>query len=299
MFIVGSPRSGTTLLASLLELTPWGSPFETHFIPKYFETLSGDGLASRPAFTHLAGQILRERPVAQHQLRVTPDELYDSVPEHDYASLVDAICRRCGRRHGHESWGDKTPHYINHVDLLHGLFPRSKMIYIVRDGRDVALSLLKKPWGPANMYMCALKWRDENRLQPILDTLRTAGLLHDLRYEDLLQDPAACVSRIYSFLGHDVAIDELERMVSIVERRNAGKWARGAAPEQTALFEQVAGETLARFGYPVSRPVSPVHPLAASAYRLHDSVKHAKHLFVMNVVDTIKIRYFGMEPFAQ
>ena len=75
VFIVGSPRSGTTLLASLLDGTPWGSPFETHFIPKYAAAAARGNLEDRRTFTELARLILAERPIVQHRLAMTPDEL--------------------------------------------------------------------------------------------------------------------------------------------------------------------------------------------------------------------------------
>ena len=299
VFIVGSPRSGTTLLAGLLDGTPWGSPFETHFIPKYAAAAARANLDDRRAFTDLARLILRERPIAQHRLSISSDELYDSLPSRDYASLVDAIGRACGRQRGAASWGDKTPHYIHDVGLLHALFPRAKMIYVVRDGRDVALSLLDKPWGPASVYGCALKWRDENRLQPILDTLRAHHLLHDLRYEDLLKAPVAALTSLYEFLDQDVPLDEVIRRAGSIRRDNCGGWQRRLAPAQIALFEQVAGQTLVRFGYPVTYQPRAVALPTRLAWRAQDAAKHAVNLFQMNVVDTLRIRFFGMEPFGQ
>jgi hypothetical protein len=173
------------------------------------------------------------------------------------------------------------------------------MIYVVRDGRDVALSLLDKPWGPASVYGCALKWRDENRLQPLLDTLRAHRLLHDLRYEDLLKTPVATLTSLYEFLDQDVPLDDVIRRASRIRRDNSGGWQRRLAPAQIALFEQVAGQTLVRFGYPVTYQPRAVALPTRLAWRTQDAAKHAVNLFQMNVVDTLRIRFFGMEPFGQ
>jgi hypothetical protein len=299
IFIVGSPRSGTTLLASLLAPTPWGTPFESHFIPKYFADATLASLADRAAFCALAARILRERPIAQHRLTTTPDELYDGTRVHDYASLVDGIGRAVGRTLGAESWGDKTPHYVNDVDILHSLFPRSKMIYLVRDGRDVAVSLLKKPWGPASIYACALKWRHENRLQPILDTLRGAGQLYDLRYEELLRSPETALASLYTFLGVDASLDDIRLRTASIRRANTGSWRRQLSASQVKVFEQLAGQTLTRFGYGVTHPPAPVPWPARVRYTAQDACKQAVHLFNVNLVDGVRIRFFGMEPFAQ
>ncbi len=299
IFIVGSPRSGTTLLASLLAPTPWGSPFESHFIPKYFADATVASLEDRKAFCALAARILKERPIAQHRLNTTPEALYDGMPVHDYASLVDAIGRAVGRTFGAESWGDKTPHYINDVDVLHSLFPRSKMIYLVRDGRDVAVSLLKKPWGPASIYACALKWRHENRLQPILDTLRGAGQLYDLQYEQLLRSPESTLASIYAFLGSEASSEDISLRTAAIRRANTGSWRRQLTASQVEVFEQLAGQTLTRFGYSATHPPAQVPWPARVAYTAQDAYKQAVHLFNTNLVDGVRIRFFGMEPFAQ
>ena len=65
------------------------------------------------------------------------------------------------------------------------------------------------------------------------------------------------------------------------------------------LFEQLAGQTLVRFGYPATHQPAPVPLPARVAYGAQDTYKHAAHLFTMNVVDSVRIRFFGMEPFGQ
>jgi hypothetical protein len=288
------------MLAGLLNRTPWGDAFETHFIIKYYRALSRYGDLSEPkAFHRLAGQILSERPIAQRKLGLTPEGLYESVARHDYPSLVDAVGRAYGRVEGHPSWGDKTPHYITDVDILHSLFPRSKMLYIVRDGRDVAMSLLEKTWGPATVYTCAHNWQHENEPRPILSTLRSQGLLHDVRYEDLLATPRQTLAAIISFLDQDLPKDALNELTASIRPTNAGKWERRMRPADVRLFESIAGETLRRFGYPVTHQSIPVGSLAAMRYTAQDTMKHMRNLFVMNVVDTIRIKFFGKEPFAE
>ncbi len=300
LFIIGSPRSGTTMLAGLLRHTPWGEAFETHFIVKYFRLLPRLGNLSDPtAFGRLAERILGERPIAQHKLGLTAQGLYDSLPQHDYASLVDAIGRAYGVRKGHLSWGDKTPHYITDVDVLHLLYPRAKMLYLVRDGRDVAMSLLERDWGPATIYTCAQQWQHENEPRPIFSSLRSKGLLHDIRYEDLLAKPHETLAGILSFLGQSISKDILDELTAAIRQTNARKWERQMSPGNVALFERVAGDTLRRFDYKVTHPSSPVGALAAMNYAVRDQMKHARNLFMMNVVDTVRIKFYGKQPFAE
>ncbi len=300
LFIIGSPRSGTTMLAGLLRHTPWGQAFETHFIVKYFRLLPRLGNLSDPrTFGRLAERILAERPIVQRKLGLTPQGLYKSLPQHDYASLVDAIGRAYGLLNGHRSWGDKTPHYITHVEVLHLLFPRSKMLYLVRDGRDVAMSLLERSWGPATIYTCAQQWQHENQPRPIFSLLRSRGLLHDIRYEDVLAEPHETLAGILSFLGQSFSEDVLDELTASIRRTNARKWERQMSPANIELFESVAAETLRRFDYTVTHPSSPIGVVAAMNYAARDRMKHVRNLFMMNVVDTFRIKLYGKEPFAE
>ena len=300
LFILGSPRSGTTLLASLLADSPWGKPIETHFIPKYYRRLQQRGdLSDWRVFYALVRGILAERPIAQLQLRLDPDTLYDSMRVCDYPHLVNAIGHAYAASRGYASWGDKTPEYLSHVELLHDLFPTAPMIYIVRDGRDVARSLMQESWGPATIYACAQKWRSENAPKAIMATLRAKGLLFELRYEDLLAAPDAMLHRISTFLAYAASPDRMARLASTVKRQNAGKWRANLQPAAVAVFETVAGETLRRFGYETTRAPESIGPLDVAMYGVQDTCKRLRSLFTMNVIDTIRIRAFGKQPFAE
>jgi hypothetical protein len=298
LFIIGSPRSGTTMLAQLLADSPWGEPFETHFIPKYCRVAARLGsLSNREAFLRVARQILDERPIRQRQLDIDLDRLFDSRTSWTYAQLANEIGLASARKHGHPSWGDKTPDYITDVALLHELFPDSKMIYIVRDGRDVALSLMRESWGPANVYTCATKWARENRPGGI-EAVRAKSLLHEVRYEELLHDPATVLARVLTFLECEVTQERIRGLASTVNRHNCDKWKYEMTAAHIELFEQVAGDTLRQFGYQVGAAPRAVGAVRAMTYRAHNSWKHWRNLFVMNVVDTIRIGWLGKEPFA-
>lgn len=133
IFVVGCPRSGTTMLANLLDRTPWGWPFETHFVVKYFRRLANyEPLTERANLVRLARAILAERVGTQWEIDlgrpIDVDQLIDTLAEPTYACLVDALCRRSPDRTAPESWGDKTPQYVLDLDVVTTLFPDSKII---------------------------------------------------------------------------------------------------------------------------------------------------------------------------
>jgi hypothetical protein len=298
IFILGAPRSGTTYLASLLEKTPYGAPFETHFITKYFKRLKQYGsLQDMANLERLLKDILSERAVMQWGLSVSASDVEAALAGNvTYAGLVDYLCQSAADKKGYQSWGDKTPHYLGDLDILVELFPRSQFIFIVRDGRDVALSLLKKPWGPNNIYSCANYWVELHRSMSLVNRLVDTGNCFSLSYENLLDNHVAMVEQVYSFLGVD--INSLESLPSPM-KDNSGKWREAFSPRQLRIFNSLAADTLEYFGYEVGGEKSSISPWEKVLYTVHNKLHRLRHLFVINVIDTIKIKFFNKQPFSE
>lgn len=300
IFILGAPRSGTTFLASLLEGSSYGVPFETHFITKYFKRLSQYGdFCQQDNFRRLLGDILKERPVMQWGLNIDVDKLYQELgSEFCYGDIVDALCKNYSKSNGCNNWGDKTPTYLLDLDIIYELFPNAKYLYITRDGRDVALSLLQKSWGPNNVFSCAEYWCRYYLDNKTLGTIFSSGRLYEVRYEDLIEDVDQRVGEIYDFIGEESVKEKVSIAVSKVKKGNYYKWKAVMTPMQIKVFNASAHETLRRLGYEVGQDSYKLPAYKKRLYQLHDKLMFAKHLFVMNVIDGFKIRYLGKEPFA-
>ena len=301
IFILGAPRSGTTFLASLLEKTDFGAPFETHFITKYYKKLADYGdINVYQNFSRLLADILGERAVQQWQLDFDHEAFFKALgPDVTYAQLVNELCLKASQQKGLTSWGDKTPHYLNDIDILYKLFPDSKYIYIVRDGRDVTLSLLEKDWGPNNVYYCAKYWSDLNRNSQCLESLEQANNLYRLTYENLVDNVEHHVKEIYAFLGVTYDEKEVAELVKTVKPGNYNKWKKQMTSRQVDTFDRIASDTLKRFDYEVSTDDVSVSPIWRAIYFIHNAIFRARHLFIINVVDGIKIKFFGKQPFAE
>lgn len=299
LFIVGCPRSGTTLLSQLLKESRWGCRSESHFIAKFFKRLPRYGdLAVAENRAKLAKDILAERPVMQWKLGIDPAELTADPATADYSTLVDRLCTERVKRWGLEAWGDKTPHYIFEMHLLDRLFPRARFLNVIRDGRDVALSLLEKPWAPKNVYACAAFWARCTMETPALKRLRDTGRLLDVRYESLLADPEATMRRVYDFLGESFDAAKLGPALAGVKGGNFDKWKRGLTARQIRIFEGVAGDTLERLGYRLDGPARKLGLLARLAGWTDNAVRRAVFLFRLNTWDAFRIRFLGAEPFG-
>jgi len=300
LFIVGCPRSGTTLLASLLERTRYGAPVETHFITKYYKRLKRyEPLSKKDNFQRLVRDIIKERPVRQWNINYDIDLLWTKLKKYSYSEIVHLICMERFKRFDKSMWSDKTPHYILDIQILYKLFPESKFIYIVRDGRDVALSLLKKKWGPKNVYSCAILWKNCNSQEKHLEEIERKGNLFRLKYEELLCNPSEIVKNIYNFLGERIGDRDLESIISIINRTNFYKWKKQMSDKDIKIFESVANDVLMYHGYEVINE-NPCLPFYEKAYyKLHDTVGRLCYLFELNTIDWFKINFMGKEPFGE
>ena len=155
VFIVGCPRSGTTLLRNLLSSHPHlAFRGESHFIPSFLGR-HGDPPDERAA-RKLATEILNLRWVRDWGLELVPG---DFAAERSFSAIVARLYAEVVRVEGKRRWGDKTPQYVLEIPLLFRLFPDARVLHIIRDGRDVALSWLAVNFGPENVYTSALEWR--------------------------------------------------------------------------------------------------------------------------------------------
>jgi LPS sulfotransferase NodH len=316
VFIVGCPRSGTTLLKRMVDAHPEiAIPRETHWIPQPFDRRPGAGAdAWRAAVTAEATITPALLPMLAGDHRftrmgVSPDELERSfevdtrVP---YASFVSRIFDLYARGQGKRLAGDKTPGYVRKLPILHRLWPSARFVHVIRDGRDVALSLFdwkavrggllrlrrRGQVNPARSFPCwhedrtstaALFWEWNVRLGRAGGTDLGPALYHEVRYESLVADPAGECAAICAFLG--VAYDEAmlnfhegrERRRPFLSAKRAWKpvtgglrdWRKGMSADEQRSFEAVAGGLLEELGYPRAHETSPVETPAQR--RLRDS----------------------------
>lgn len=156
-------------------------------------------------------------------------------------------------------WGGKTPDYSIHAAALHQLLPDAKFIHIIRDGRDVALSLFHLAWGPKDAMLAARHWQE--RVQAALAFGRSVGpaAYFELRYEHLVQYPEQEFERLIRFIAYEGNLEEVvsrfrREIGDTVKRDNFDKWKKQMPRRQIRVFEQLAGGTLQTLGYPVVFP---------------------------------------------
>lgn len=260
LFIVGCQRSGTSFLyRSLSEVLDIGFGRDNTMFINLNNSIGRYGdLNQDEALRTLLNSIAQSAVFKKrfNNLQINSNDFIDSLETREFPDIVRTIFAFWALKHGKASWGGKTPDYTGHIESLNQLFPDAKVIHIVRDGRDVALSFFNLSWGPKDIYVAANYWK-ERIMRVNSDRKNLHDRFYELKYEDLLEDPVERFSQILDFLNHDdIDVEERvgrfrERIVPKVMVNNKFKWKKELSDNDVCLFELGAGEILEKYGYEI------------------------------------------------
>ena len=285
VFIVGCPRSGTTLLRHIVGAHPQiAIAPEAHWIPLWFEQRRGltpDGHVS----CELIPELLAHAKFAL--FRLGHEELSSVLRTSEpisYAAFVTGLFDLYGMARGKELVGNKTPDSVRRIGTLHALWPEARFVHLIRDGRDVALSLMtwprvrnKKPgtfptWNEDPITTAALWWELNVRCGRNAGRQLGPELFYELRYESLVANPSKECTKLSAFLGlpfdetmlrfHEKPEEGMPPQGSEWEPVTAGlrDWRTQMTAEDVERFEAAAGDLLAELAY--ARAFSNLRPEA-------------------------------------
>lgn len=207
-FIIGAPRSGTTLLRFMIDSHhSVAIPPETGFLA--VEELS-NGPISRKTFLRLATSYPKGAP-NWPDFGLDAGEFYaelQSIEPFDIGEGARAFYRLYAGKQGKIRYGDKTPDYCKSIELIEQVLPEAFFLHIIRDGRDVATSLRQMWFAPGqDMKTLASYWR--HMVESARAAGRRAGGYLEVRFEDLVLDPRSQLELICSRLDLDFDPDML------------------------------------------------------------------------------------------
>lgn len=303
LFIVGAPRSGTTLLLYMLRSHPrlFLPGDESHFlIPMYRRYGETPPMETAEQIQSLLTAMAKLRPVFFREFVEHGDEdlsrlaqtLAGSKPR-SLAALLDALYRHLARGadKADSRWGDKTPYYVQHLETINALFPDCQVIHIIRDGRDVALSMLDRRYDfdVYNFFHAARYWEQCVRSGQASGRRLGPDRYMEIRYEDLLAAPQRHLEQVCRFLNEPYtdAILEFQRpdqmdskllkktpLVSQgLQQKNVEKWRGKMTARQIAVFERAVPELLREYGYPVDSSDTRLPLPLRAAYQIHNRVR--------------------------
>ena len=281
-FVIGSGRSGTTLLRLMLDSHPaLAIPPETHFIPDLVRACQR---AAHPAERFVETLTQHER---WPDFQIDAAVLREAIMALEPFTLGDGLrvfYQAYAARFGKQRYGDKTPPYSLCAEQIQALLPEAHFIHLIRDGRDTAMSF-HTIWGAnSSIEETARLWAGRIRAA----RRQAPELKHylEVRYEDLVLEPEPTLRRICEFLGlewHPAMLDYHKRAAGRLEelkrpiRANDGAvyigeqrlaihrmtskppqsqrvtaWRQDMSPEDLALVEAEVGDVLGELGYPLS-----------------------------------------------
>ena len=266
-FIIGSPRSGTSLSSRMLNEHPrLGVPFETTIVEVFHDMAGTYGpLDDSDNRRRLVADILAYPTVRDVRPRVTVEQAMAAIKADDIAGVMDGILTAWVEQQGKRRWGEKTPSNAFHFDTVAAWFPRAKFVHVIRDGRDVAKSLVAAPFGPKTLFTAAERWQRHVRVCQKIGRSLPSDQYMELRYEDLLDRPEQELRRVCVFLGEpfdagmlryfeqptyyptdDANARNLGRRLIVANKQ---KWRRTMTPSEVEMVEASVAPTLRLLGY--------------------------------------------------
>jgi len=267
LFIVGCPRSGTTLLQRVVNAHPQIAILpEAHWIYQLLTeaTVVTENGAIAPALIPalLAHPKFGLLGISHEQIR----RLIGEDRHVRYPSFVSRIFDLYGEMQGKQLVGNKTPGLVRRLDVVHALWPEARIVHLIRDGRDVYLSMKNRPlhldpvalggWSEDLVSTAALWW--EFNVQQGRDARRFFGseLYCEVRFESLVTSPGEVCTTLCMFLG----LPYSQKMAKFYEKRKRKRasdpsrrglrdWRSQMQSKDIEMFEAVAGNTLEDLGY--------------------------------------------------
>ena len=285
-FILGAPRSGTSLLSRMLDSHPAiAVPDETKIFDTFLPLLPAYGELREPAhLRRLVADILGWRWIRRLPNPPDVDAVLARVARPELGAVFTAVLDCWAEGQGKARWGEKTPSNLYFWAEIAPSFPRAAIVHILRDGRDVAISQIKAPFGPKTVPAAAKRWVYFVAGVRALREQVGEDRYVEIRYEDLLASPKATMETVLALIGEPFDPTVLEfhqrqrpvgtdpvndRNIQMpLQVANSGKWAGAISQRELEIFESIAGPMLDACGYPRATDARPMSGAERAAHAM-------------------------------
>ncbi|NEZ59941.1 sulfotransferase family protein [Adonisia turfae] len=251
VFVVGAPRSGTTLMFTIIGAHPSFASIDCEtffFVPRDNFNLSS------------YSRLEKNKNIEMRDIEITLEDSKDIV------EFYDKLASKILRDEDKVRFLEKTPFHVLYLKYLVKHFPNARFVNMIRDGRDCYRSNKRL----ADYYHKPLKkatrlWRDSIRAR---QTMGKHSQIIDVRYEDLTHNPTETLERVMSFLGEDFYPEQLdpatyskstifrgdkghERLSQPIKPTSIGKWKKDLTSDEIQYFQKNAGKELVCMGYEI------------------------------------------------
>lgn len=301
VFMIGSERSGTTLVMAMVGKLPRiAVPEVAWYYPRFRPYLHTYGdLGNRRNLRTLAEEMVFGLKSPFFDMAVNPativDEIVAMAREPSFAGIYCAMFEKYAQTMEKPRWGEKTPHNLFFVGDILEDFPNAQFVFVQRDGRDSSAEYIRSAFGPTNVVCAAEIWKlCQDAVKPWRAKL-PASQWHDVRYEDLAVEPENVLLKLCAFLGEDYTPEMMDfHKTGIAQRRGQtrdhaplgkpvsteyiGRYKRELSIEQQEIFAAIAGDELRAQGYAVDVAPAKLSPADIDLYRELDGRTRAATL---------------------
>lgn len=264
LYIIGSPRSGTTWLQTMIAAHPLVcTTVELTLFTRYTAPWI-------QAWKDESANIKKSGLYQGIPFLWSEDEFYSFLREFlekVYAKVIDTKPQATHIL-------DKHPGYSKYVEDIHELIPGARFIHVIRDGRDVAASMIAARrdmgFGADTVEGSAKEWKE--CVKAAQQARNYTGQYLEVRYEELLHDGGESLARVFDFCGLNIGSQQAAQILSEhhfekmqarslapvngvkvpkahFRRGKAGTWAQDLGPVQQYIFDSIAGDLLHELGY--------------------------------------------------
>ena len=271
-FIVGIGRSGTSLIRLMFHSHPRiAIPYESHFLTTYYDNLKQyDDLNEDGNIYRLIGDMLNEPLLKMWDHSFDLERVLGNVQDRSLRGAIHAIYNDYVKGKGKARWGDKSD-YLDRMHIINEIFPDAQFIHIIRDGRDVANSVIKLPWGPNDIISAAEWWNQYLWLARRVGAVLGQERYIEVHYEKLVNDTENELKRLCVFLGEEYSSEMLRyyknvdmaipadrkgqhyNVESSPKQSRVFAWKREMHPCDVALFNRYAGKMLEEVSYEIPK----------------------------------------------
>ncbi len=272
ILLFSTERSGTNLLRAILSShSEIASPPASGIINvlaknRYKYQCNTDGDNCKELISD-AIRLIDAHP-SNWDINFTIDQIKMEMREPSVWEMFRSINELYAQNQSAKYWLSKEPNLFDYGYEIKTHMPDALFIYLVRDGRDVAASMLKGRLHENHIYFAAKRWRNDQIkcLQYISDPLFRKGSI-TVYYEDLIRDPYTVIGNLSDFIGIDFESSMLEfykndkiqdhskrsefwkNLSKPIISTNSKKYLKNLNKNQIHTFESVASDLLKILGY--------------------------------------------------
>lgn len=278
VFVLGCHRSGTNLLYDML-LSAGGFAIYRGYLPVYEKLIphfgNFDNLSHRKRMIQvwLRSKGFRRSGLDAQQLQAKVLEECRTGGD-----FIQAVMDPIAQAQKVERWAVYNPDNVLHMPKIKADIPNALFVHIIRDGRDIALSLRKMgfrpfPWrqNARSLLATAFYWQWVVRRGQYYGNMHPADYI-EIHYEDLVSNPQQTLKSLGAFLAHDLDYENIRKQglgrlresnSSFLEEAKEGsvnpvnRWKEKLNDEQIVELECAVGDTLKSLGYGLTKEFAP------------------------------------------